>query len=252
MMVRNTGIAHVCREHGISRECGHKWWRRFQQAGAIGLKEQSRRPHCAAAIQQCWKRRTLGLRRRHPTWGPEKLRWTLCQEHPKERIPAARTLGRWLARAGKVRRRPRHLLAGPQVPACAPPIVIEPNDLWTIDFKGNFCTRDGRQILPLTVRDEASRYVLLVRHLPRPSDQEVRQPMKRLFLRVGLPRAIRVDNGAPFGGRGARGLTTLSVWWIRLGIHVVFGRRGCPQDNAAHEQMHRVLKAETAVRSILA
>ena len=57
---------------------------------------------------------------------------------------------------------------------------------------------------------------------------------------------IRIDNGAPFGGKGALGLSRLSVWWLRLGIAVEFIRRGHPQDNAAHEQMHRVLRAEVA------
>ena len=38
----------------------------------------------------------------------------------------------------------------------------------------------------------------------------------------------------------------MSVWWWRLGIAVEFTRPGHPQDNGAHEQMHRVLKRETA------
>jgi len=42
------------------------------------------------------------------------------------------------------------------------------------------------------------------------------------------------------------GLSRLSVWWLRLGIAVEFIRPAHPQDNGAHEQMHRILKAETA------
>ena len=38
----------------------------------------------------------------------------------------------------------------------------------------------------------------------------------------------------------------LSAWFISLGIEVQFSRRGHPEDNGAHEQWHRVLKAETA------
>ena len=53
-----------------------------------------------------------------------------------------------------------------------------------------------------------------------------------------------VDNGAPFGGKGALGLSRLSVWWLRLGLRVEFTRRARPGDNAAHEQMHRCDKAE--------
>ena len=43
-----------------------------------------------------------------------------------------------------------------------------------------------------------------------------------------------------------RRLSTLSVWWIRLGIMPVLTQPGRPDQNGAHEQMHRVLKAETA------
>jgi hypothetical protein len=37
----------------------------------------------------------------------------------------------------------------------------------------------------------------------------------------------------------------LSVWWWRLGIRVEFTAKGHPEQNAAHEQHHRVLKADT-------
>jgi len=58
----------------------------------------------------------------------------------------------------------------------------------------------------------------------------------------GDPRRQR----SAFGGRGALGLSRLSVWWLRLGIAVEFIRRAHPQDNAAHEQMHRIFKADAA------
>jgi hypothetical protein len=98
----------------------------------------------------------------------------------------------------------------------------------------------------LTVRDQASRFVLVVRAVRQPSERIVRRVLTGLFRRYGLPRTIRVDNGPPFGGCGALGLSCLSVWCMRLGLRVEFSRPACPQDNGAHEQMHRVLKAETA------
>jgi transposase InsO family protein len=118
--------------------------------------------------------------------------------------------------------------------------------VWSIDFKGWFRTGDGRRCEPLTVRDVYSRCVLAVILLPNQSEVAVRQALCSIFRRYGLPRALRADNGAPFGGKGALGLSRLSVWWLRLGIAVEFIRPGHPQDNAAHEQMHRILKAETA------
>ena len=98
----------------------------------------------------------------------------------------------------------------------------------------------------MTIRDSFSRYLLLARPMRVVTADAVRQVMTRCFRRHGLPRVIRVDNGSPFAGLGALGLSSLSAWWWRLGIQVEFTRRGKPQDNGAHEQMHRVLKAETA------
>jgi transposase InsO family protein len=73
--------------------------------------------------------------------------------------------------------------------------------VWTIDFKGWFRTGDGKRCEPLTVRDLFSRYVLAVVLLPNQSDAAVRRAMVQIFRRYGLPKIIRVDNGAPFGGK---------------------------------------------------
>jgi hypothetical protein len=97
---------------------------------------------------------------------------------------------------------------------------------------------------PLTVRDLCSRYGLCLRLLPNQDDRPVRRAMQQLFAERGLPQAIRVDNGSPFGGKGALGLSRLSVWWMRLGIRVEFTRRARPGDNAAHEQFHGCYQRE--------
>ncbi|HEX9984209.1 MAG TPA: integrase core domain-containing protein, partial [Thermoanaerobaculia bacterium] len=60
------------------------------------------------------------------------------------------------------------------------------------------------------------------------------------------PRAILSDNGSPFGSPGLARLSRLSLWWIRLGIRVERIVPGHPEQNGAHERMHRTLKAETA------
>lgn len=120
------------------------------------------------------------------------------------------------------------------------------NAMWTLDFKGHFWTGDGQRCLPLTIRDLHSRYVLCVEHVRQPSEAAVKEVMRRIFRRYGLPKAIRVDNGVPFAAVGPLQLSALSVWWLRAGIKVEFTRRGKPQDNGAHEQMHRVLKAHSA------
>jgi hypothetical protein len=60
------------------------------------------------------------------------------------------------------------------------------------------------------------------------------------------PEVIRTDNGVPFVAPAALGnLSTLAVWWIRLGIQPERIDLGKPQQNGRHERMHRTLEAET-------
>jgi transposase InsO family protein len=245
----NVNLRELCRQFAISAPTGYKWLARYRASGAKGLQELSRRPKCRPQKHGArWQKELFALRRQHPRWGVKKLRIRLQQKHPRARkLPSARTLGRWLQAAHLTlppapRRRP-----GPKLPWPALTPAKRRNEVWTIDFKGWFRTQDGRRCDPLTIRDLASRFLLVLRILPEQSEAAVRRAMSRVFKTWGLPRIIRVDNGSPFAGQGsARQLSTLSVWWLRLGIDVEFTRPAKPQDNGAHEQMHRVLKAETA------
>src|SRR6185503_9467485 len=101
------------------------------------------------------------------------------------------------------------------------------------------------RVEPLTVRDLFSRNVLSIRLLPDQRWEPVRRIFLRLFRKYGYPSVIRMDNGSPFGSTGPAGLSRLSAWWTALGIRVEFIAPGHPEQNGAHEQMHRILKAET-------
>jgi transposase InsO family protein len=236
-------VAQVCRRFGVSRQTAYKFTTRFLREGLAGLTDRRRGPRPRRDPRWArWRRAVLAQRRRRPTWGARKLRWWLRQRQPHGPLPAARTVQRWLAAAGVVapRRRPRKSGA-PARPRWR--AARRPNDVWTMDLKGWFRTGDGQRVEPLTVRDLASRYLLAVQPLRRRSEAAVRAVCQRLFARYGQPRAIRTDLGAPFCGNGPHGLTALSLWWHRLGVRVEFARA---HQNNAHEQMHRVLKAETA------
>ena len=119
-----------------------------------------------------------------------------------------------------------------------------PNEVWTADFKG-WWRSGGKRCEPLTVRDEHSRYLLEVRALEDARSKTVWKSFERLFERYGLPQAIRSDNGSPFASINALlGLSRLSAWWVALGIDLERGRPGHPQDNAAHERMHKDISRE--------
>ena len=66
---------------------------------------------------------------------------------------------------------------------------------------------------------------------------------ERAFREYGLPRAIRTDNGVPFATQAVHGLSQLNVWWMRLGIQHQRILPAHPQQNGAHERMHKTLKA---------
>jgi len=241
-------FASLCRQFGISRKTGYKWRKRYGAGGVGGLAEASRAPRRRPRDHRPWWREALrGARKARPHWGPKKLRRVLQKAHPKARtVPAVSTLGRWLRELDLVGRRRRRARRGPVLAGAKLTVPQAPNHVWTVDFKGWFRTGEGRRCEPLTVRDLQSRFVLAVVLLANQSDAAVRRAMRRVFVQYGLPKIIRVDNGAPFGGQGALGLARLSVWWLRLGIAVEFTRPAHPQDNGGHEQMHRIFKAETA------
>jgi transposase InsO family protein len=157
-------------------------------------------------------------------------------------LPAISTAGDLLARRGlvKKRRRRRH----DEHPGVVPIRTTAPNDLWTADFKGHFRTRDGLYCYPLTVADQHTRYLLACHGLLSTKGDGVRPVFERLFREYGLPQAIRTDNGVPFATTGIHGLSQLNVWWLRLGIQHQRIRPASPQENGAHERMHKTLKGE--------
>ena len=238
-------FSRLCEEFGISRKSGYKWRERYRKEGLLGLEERTRRPHrYPHATDEAIESLVLKVKRRHPTWGPKKLRELLITECKIEKPPAVSTLAKILYRHGLTRKMKRRRVGIYHHP---PQTLSEPqkaNDVWSVDFKGWFCTADGLRCDALTVTDLYSRYVIACKALEGQTQLLVKRAFKRIFRQYGIPQIIRVDNGTPFTAMGLAGLSKLSVWWIELGIRVEFTRKGCPRDNGSHERMHRTLKAE--------
>jgi putative transposase len=239
-------FAELCREHGISRKTGYKWLRRFQAQGTAGLVDRSRRPLSnSLAVKPEVVVALVALKQKHRSWGPKKLWTLLARTTTAEDMPSVATIGRILDSAGLVVRRRRYRVPSRGLPQRPAVEVAAPNDLWTADFKGWWCTGDGARCEPLTVRDAHSRFVLALRIMKRTSTTYVRQVFEELFQRHGLPKAILTDNGPPFAStRALGGLTALSAWWVSLGIEVVRSRPGKPTDNGAHERMHADIRID--------
>ena len=237
-------IAELCRRYQVSRKTGYKWLAAYGRAGPAGLADGSHRPcSCPLATPPKIVDLILKLQRRY-TWGARKVRKLLLDRVPADQVPTKTTVHRILERHGRVkprRRARRRFHAGP--PGTP---MDRPNAVWTADFKGQFRTGNGIYCYPLTVQDGASRFLLGCRGLLHPTTEASWPVFVRLFQRYGLPDRIRTDNGQPFASNALGRLSTLSVWWVRLGTRPEMIEPAHPEQNGRHERMHRTLKADTA------
>ena len=237
-------MSELCERYGITRPTGYKWLGRFEAEGKAGLVERSRAPNgCPHETPERVVRLLLEARQRYG-WGAKKRLQVLTKRHLQLPWPTRSTVNAILDRHGKLRKnRRRKKWAHPGAAALR---TERPNQVWPADFKGQFKTKDGRYCYPLTVSDHYSRRLLLCKGLPSVKTQGARPAFRRLFQEVGLPEAMRTDNGVPFASTGIHGLCELSVWWMQLGIVHQRILPASPQQNGQHERMHRELKRETA------
>ena len=237
-------ISELARGYGVSRKTAYKWIERYRSEGPEGLREKSR----AAKYHPNQTPSELVAdivkeKKAHRRWGPKKIAARLRKNYPEKEWPAVSTVGNWLKKNGLVEPRKRRR----QVPPYQEALIScdAANQLWSADYKGEFRMGDSKYCYPLTISDNYSRYLLACEGLYGPRYQESQEVFEKVFREYGLPEAIRTDNGTPFAGNGKTGLSRLSVWWIKLGIHPERIRKGCPQENGRHERMHQTLKAAT-------
>ena len=246
VLQRRVSMAELCEEFRVSEKTGYKWMARFRADGAAGVADRSHAPHHVHRMADAIAAALLEIRDAHPTWGPRKLIAYAAARDASHRWPAPSSVGALLKRHGLVR--PRRVRAARSTTRnWGQTSARAPNEVWTADFKGQFRLGTGPYCYPLTVADAYSRFLLGCTALRATDTILTRSVFERLFKEYGLPRVLRTDNGVPFAAPMALGqLSSLAVWWIRLGIQPERIQPGKPQQNGRHERMHRTLKAETA------
>lgn len=236
-------MVDLCAEYGISKKTACKYAARYREQGIAGLGDK---PRIAKVIPHKTAPEVVEVlvaeRKRHRSWGPRKLKEVLEKRLDRE-FPAPSTIGDILMKAGLVdRRRPRRSYAP------TPTKLREatgPNDVWCIDYKGQFRLGDRSYCYPLTVTDQFSRLIVCCEGMAAICDEQARDVCHHAFQHFGMPKVIRSDNGPPFASRGLAGLTKFSAYLLRVGIRLERIRPGHPQENGRHERMHRTLKQET-------
>lgn len=242
---RFTNFRSLCERYGITTKTGYKFKKRYESEGPDGLKEKSKRPiNSPNKTPEHIEKAFVDLRCKHPDRGAKKIVIPYIKKHPTWDIPSEATISNIIKRNGLVETHRRRMrLQHPGRPYTA---VSASNQLWGIDFKGQFKTLDGVYCYPLTITDSHSRCILACEGLLGPKLDDTKRILTKVFREYGLPERIRSDNGIPFSSAIALGrLSQLSVWWIRLGIFPELIEPGSPQQNSRHERMHKTLKAAT-------
>jgi len=235
----NANITELCRRFGVSRPTGYKWIKRFKEDGADGLADRSRRPKSSpTASPDQVVQEALKIRDKHPAWGARKIHKRL-EVLEVENVPAVSTVNGILKRNGCITeaasRKSRTFIRFEHP---------EPNDLWQMDFKGHFAMTNGKRCHPLTILDDHSRYSIALRAMDTEKRIPVQRELTSVFRRLGLPAAMLMDNGPPWGTSQKGGHTQLEIWLMMLGIRVIHTRPRHPQTNGKDERFHRTLGVE--------
>lgn len=225
----------LCRRFDIHPDTGYKWLGR--SAAGEELADRSRRPRLSPTrTDHSIEDKVVAVRDAHPAWGARKI--ARCLERDGLCCPALSTVHRILQRNGRI------------IPPLGGPLAHQrfekaaPNLLWQMDFKGWIKLDNGSRCHPLTIIDDHSRYSVGLEACADEQGSTVQARLERVFRRYGLPEAVFVDNGTPWGDSSGHRWTRFGVWLLKLGVDVLHSRPYHPQSRGKNERFHRTLKAE--------
>lgn len=153
----------------------------------------------------------VGKDRVYRIWSAEGLK--VPQKQPKR----ARL---WLADGSCIRQRPEY-----------------PNHVWSYDFVSEQ-TKDGRKFKILNIIDEFTKECLASHVARRIRSQDVIFILADLFLKHGLPKHIRSDNGPEFIAK------KLVKWMKELDVQPLFIHPGSPWENGYCESFNGKMRYE--------
>lgn len=229
----SVNMSALCDEFNISRPTGYLWLDRYREVGSVsGVFERSRRPlHSPSRTPQPHEERIIALRREFG-WGARKIRVLLLREGVDLKVA---TINRILKRKNLIHQKDSHR------PAVKRFEREHPNQLWQMDFKGDYPSGKGR-CYPLSVLDDHSRYAIGLFALSGQDTKTVRDCLIKVFESCGVPHAMLMDHGIPWWSTSNNnGLTRLSVSLIDQGIKLYYSGIRHPQTQGKVERFHRTL-----------
>lgn len=239
-------ISCLCRRYSVTRRTCYKWIQRFNEGGYASLADQSRAPHCSSnRTSRKVEEKVIALRMENPEWGARKIQEILKRKRLANPPPATSTITAILH---------RHNLISEEKTTQHRAIrrfeYEAPNELWQMDFKGQFKLLNNSWCFPLTMLDDHSRFNLCLTACANQRSGTVKDQLINVFRNYGLPDKILADNGSPWGttgnlnSEGEVPLSLLATWLMRLNVRIIHGRPYHPQTQGKEERFHRTLKTE--------
>jgi transposase InsO family protein len=234
-------VSALSREYGVSRQAIYKWIQRYDEEGACGLFDRSRRPHGSPTrISEEVERQIIELREEYG-WGGLNIRDLLAREGVKV---SASTVDRVIARNGLIRDRDK------QRPATRRFQRDAPNQLWQMDFKGEY-KLPGGTCWPLSIIDDCSRFSIDLFGLRSTNSNRVSERLVRCFEKYGLPDEILMDHGSPwYATSHPDGLSRIKVLLLKQGVRPILSGVAHPQTQGKVERFHGTLSRHLGWRGI--
>ena len=190
----------TARHFGIGRMTLHRWLKRFEKLGMLGLNEQSTRPKNVRRPASPWQvvARVVELRKQYPAWSKHKLAAILKREGL---IASASTVGRVLKRKGLIDKK----ISAKRKRSALHPKARFPKGL-RINQEGQMIQMDtkyimltgGRKFYQFTAIDVLGKRKVM-RVYPSQSSRNGSLFLKECITSFPFPiQALQTDNGAPW------------------------------------------------------
>jgi len=244
LLKKGLTMTELCSRFSITRKTGYKWKKRYKEEGIQGLHNRSRRPKqspnkTSSELEEL----IVSIRNEDPDWGGKKIHEILQRDHNVLVLPSITTINNILKRNGLIH--PNNSAKSKSFLSFEHEL---PNQLWQMDFKGDFVMSNEKRCFPLTILDDHSRYNICLDALSNQQYNSVHRHLKVVFKKYGLPQGILCDNGNPWGMSGVNKnegrITKLEKWLMKLDVRMIHGRPYHPQTQGKLERYHRTLKLE--------
>jgi len=215
----------ICESLGRSRSWLYKWVTRYAPDNSQWVQDQSRRPlsspyRTPAEIEKIVEMVRLNLYNKGLFCGNQAIQWEMIDMEVQP-VPSLSTIGRILRRRKLTHRRTgRYIPKGKKYPDLP---GLLPNQTHQVDLVGPCYLTGPIRFYSLNAID-ATINRCGIEAMPSKAAQSVLDAVYAVWLRMGIPQNLQVDNELAFYGSPThpRGMGPLIRLCLRYGVHLWF------------------------------